>query len=326
MSNGRKSAEAEGPMLDEPGPISFGAGMGPRVDEPAPIRFGGDGTLVPKPPHGDLSDFDFATGPKIALPDYITRAAQRWNPDAGAPTAKAPPAPPPVREPEPAPAPPAFAPPPAFSAPADEPNYQEPLIEPEPSAAIVPPQDTFIRAPRRPVVPRPEPTYAAQIRPPPAPEPKRYFTPLPEPEPPPPRLAPEPAPQEAPLIQIQIRRLPPLFKGSGLMRGLFFGCALGVAVGGIAAVMIDLFSPKPEAPVVLPRVISAPAVGVDADAAPTAVKPKPAARRGPAKGYAKPDDKLDLDRLQSTIRVQTAPPPRAVLRQGPSTPIEPERR
>jgi hypothetical protein len=319
MSNRRKGDQAEG-HKEEPGPIRFGAGADPLADRPGPIRFGDE--PPPEPPVAKAldDDLDFDSGPRIALPSYITRAAQRWNPDA--PVAE----PKPSRETSsvqqrsvdpPSAAPPRFTPLAEFDAPAGQPPPG-----PEPTAERAP----LVRAPPRRAFPRPEPTYPAPLgsRSPAAEEPKRYFTPLPPPGPPPAPPPPaEPAVEEKPLIEIQIHRLPPLFKGSGLMRGLFFGCALGVAVGGIAAVLLDLLQPKPQAPVILPKVVNAQAATIEPQEQASPAKARRPGRKNAApKSYSRPSTGYDAGAAQSAIRVQTAPPPRPVLRSGPSVPID----
>jgi hypothetical protein len=337
MSNRGKGEE---PGLDEPGPIHFGAGEGPS-DEPGPIRFGGAKPSAPKittsPPASD-SEFDFENGPTIALPSYITRAAQSWDPDSPA-RAKS------RREPEPEPAPDPSPPPPAFTAPVETPlapaKVEPPPPAPEPLPPRIetpPPEDEPPRVyqppPRRRTVPRPEATYGvfrgtpgAESQPQPvAEEPKRYFTPLPErgqlpvvaTTPKLPVLPPEPEPlvveTQKPLIQIQINGMPTLFKGNGLMRGLFFGCLVGVAVGGIAAVLLDLLSPHPAPPPPpLYKVLNAEVQDAPVQLPPAETSAK--SQRKGVKGYPRTVTNTVVEPPPS-IRVQSAPAPRAVIRSG----------
>lgn len=319
MSNRGKGEE---PGLDEPGPIHFGAGDG-LSDEPGPIRFGGTKPSAPKittsPPASD-SDFDFENGPTIALPSYITRAAQSWDPDSPG-RAKA------RREPEPEPQPDPSPPPPAFKAPVEAP-LAPPLVEPPPEDE---PPRVYQPPPRRRTVPRPAATYGVfretpePQREPVAEEPKRYFTPLPERgqalvpvTPPKPPTPPEPEPlvveAQKPLIQIQINGIPTLFKGNGLMRGLFFGCLVGVAVGGIAAVLLDLLSPHPAPPPPpLYKALNAEAPAVPAE--PPPAEPSAKSQRKGAKTYPRTVTNTVVEPPPS-IRVQSAPAPRAVIRPG----------
>jgi hypothetical protein len=119
-----------------------------------------------------------------------------------------------------------------------------------------------------------------------------------------------------PLIQIQINSRSPMYKGSGLMRGLFFGCLLGVAVGGIAAVLLDLMAPHPTPlPVEEPAALNAEVLNGPAEAAPEKARP---VRKG--RGYERTVTNTAAE-PPPTIRVQSAPPPRAVIRQGSGQPL-----
>jgi hypothetical protein len=330
MSNRGKGEE---PGLEEPGPIHFGAEDEALSDEPGPIRFGGGPAPPPKmtpTPAASGDPFDFENGPSIVLPSYITRAAQSWDPDSPARAkAKAPP--------EPEPSAPEAPPAPAFKA-TVEPPEPEPRSEAPPRAA--PPRDeepthVYQPPPRRRTVPRPEPTYGViRSKTPPDPAPsavakaqKGYFTPLPEagralivPPPPPQPPAREPetvvAAPEKPLIQIQINGLP-LFQGNNLLRGLFFGCLVGVAVGGIAAVLLDLLAPHaPPPPAPVFKVLNAEV------AAPTEPAPEPNAKpRKGARGYPRTVTNTVVE-PPPAIRVQSAPPPRAVIRPGTGQPLQ----
>lgn len=227
----------------------------------------------------------------VVLPSYLARAAQRWNPDSA------------TRSPAP--------------------SMQPPPDEVGPIGLSIPiPQPAQPPSAKR----RPEATYPAPLRPPEANEaPKRLFTPLPppgyRPPPPPPPAIVSPLVDEAPggkpllLIQINSR---PLFQGNGLMRGLFWGCFIGVAIGGVAAVLLDLIAPRPAPPILPPKVLSAEVKPVASEEAaqPRTAKSKPA-RPGARveKGLAATSRRSEsYDAPTPSITIQNAPPPRVVLR------------